>query len=85
MLIELTGSTQRRPRPPDTAAWIPRGLQADATTRRSAGSVDRPGVLFCGGQDVFLRERYKIDLCVVPATSLEILARALARLEQNQS
>jgi hypothetical protein len=60
-------------------------LQADATTRRDAGSVDCPGVLFCGGQDVLLRERYKIDLCVVSATPLEILAIAPARLEQNQS
>jgi hypothetical protein len=62
--------------------WIPSGLQADATTRRSAGSMNSPGVLFYGGQDVFLRERYKINLCVVLATPLEILA--IARLGWNK-
>jgi hypothetical protein len=49
------------------------------------GAWTARGVLFCGGQDVFLREPDKIDLCAVSATPLEILAIAPARLEQKQS
>jgi hypothetical protein len=55
------------PRHPD-AARINKSPQAEATTCRDPGSVDCPGVLFCGGQSIFSSSADFPGVCVVAAT-----------------